>query len=122
VGLWAGMLDRASADARENRHGVTFRDTIEAIGYRGATTAGSVTFGATRIAVSLVTSSDRILSLNFARQVRCHLLPDGPSAMTVERRQLTGRFAPLPGSARSGRWTAGRTAVQPTPVLLPRRH
>ncbi len=115
------MLDRAGADARKDRQGVTFRDAIEAIGYRGAATTRPVTFGATGIAVSLETSSDRILSLNFARQVRCHLVPDGPSAMTVERRRSTGRFAPLPRAVGPDVRTAGRTAVQPSAVLRPRR-
>ncbi len=45
-GVYAGVFDRAYADAREDRQGVTFRDAIEAIGYRGEAAAGSVTFGA----------------------------------------------------------------------------
>ncbi|WP_201862930.1 Zn-dependent hydrolase [Microvirga soli] len=45
-GVYAGVFDRTYADSREDRQGVTFGDAIEAIGYRGATKAGSVTFGA----------------------------------------------------------------------------
>jgi N-carbamoyl-L-amino-acid hydrolase len=45
-GVHAGAFDRAYADAREDRQGVTFKDAIEAIGYRGEARAGSVTFGA----------------------------------------------------------------------------
>jgi N-carbamoyl-L-amino-acid hydrolase len=45
-GVYAGVFDRAYADAREDRQGVTFRNAIEAIGYRGEAPAGSVTFGA----------------------------------------------------------------------------
>ncbi|MDF2973756.1 MAG: Zn-dependent hydrolase [Microvirga sp.] len=45
-GVYAGVFDRTYADSREDRQGVTFGDAIEAIGYRGAAKAGSVTFGA----------------------------------------------------------------------------
>ncbi len=45
-GVYAGVFDRAYADAREDRQGVTFKDAIEGIGYRGEAAAGSVTFGA----------------------------------------------------------------------------
>jgi N-carbamoyl-L-amino-acid hydrolase len=45
-GVYAGVFDRAYADSREDRQGVTFGEAIEAIGYRGAAKAGSVTFGA----------------------------------------------------------------------------
>jgi N-carbamoyl-L-amino-acid hydrolase len=45
-GVYAGVFDRAYADSREDRQGVTFGDAIEAIGYRGTAEAGSITFGA----------------------------------------------------------------------------
>lgn len=45
-GVYAGVFDRAYADSREDRQGVTFGEAIEAIGYRGTAKAGSVTFGA----------------------------------------------------------------------------
>jgi beta-ureidopropionase / N-carbamoyl-L-amino-acid hydrolase len=45
-GVYAGVFDRAYADSREDRQGVTFGEAIESIGYRGAAKAGSVTFGA----------------------------------------------------------------------------
>ncbi len=45
-GVYAGVFDRAYADAREDRQGVTFKDAIDAIGYRGEAKAGSVRFGA----------------------------------------------------------------------------
>jgi N-carbamoyl-L-amino-acid hydrolase len=45
-GVFAGVLDRAYADSRADRQGVTFADAIEAIGYRGATKAGAVPMGA----------------------------------------------------------------------------
>ena len=45
-GVYAGVFDRAYADAREDRQGVTFKDAIEGIGYRGEAAAGSVKFGA----------------------------------------------------------------------------
>ncbi len=34
-GVYAGVFDRAFADAREDRQGVTFAAAIEGIGYRG---------------------------------------------------------------------------------------
>jgi N-carbamoyl-L-amino-acid hydrolase len=45
-GVYAGVFDRAYADSREDRQGVTFKDAIDGIGYRGEATAGSVKFGA----------------------------------------------------------------------------
>ncbi|HEX2553782.1 MAG TPA: Zn-dependent hydrolase [Microvirga sp.] len=45
-GVYAGVFDRAYADAREDRQGVTFKDAIDSIGYRGEAKAGSVKFGA----------------------------------------------------------------------------
>ncbi|WP_414475222.1 Zn-dependent hydrolase [Microvirga sp. M2] len=45
-GVYAGVFDRAYADSRADRQGVTFGEAIEAIGYRGDAKAGSVTFGA----------------------------------------------------------------------------
>jgi N-carbamoyl-L-amino-acid hydrolase len=45
-GVFAGAFDRAYADSRADRQGVTFADAIAAIGYRGATKAGSVPMGA----------------------------------------------------------------------------
>jgi len=45
-GVFAGVFDRAYADSRADRQGVTFADAIEAIGYRGATKAGAVPMGA----------------------------------------------------------------------------
>jgi N-carbamoyl-L-amino-acid hydrolase len=45
-GVYAGVFDRAYADAREDRQGVTFGAALDAIGYRGTAKAGSVTFGA----------------------------------------------------------------------------
>jgi N-carbamoyl-L-amino-acid hydrolase len=45
-GAFTGVFDRAYADARADRQGVTFADAIEAIGYRGATKAGAVPMGA----------------------------------------------------------------------------
>ncbi|HZH26051.1 MAG TPA: M20 family metallo-hydrolase [Azospirillaceae bacterium] len=45
-GVYAGVFDRAYADSREDRQGTTFKDAIEAIGYRGEAKAGSVRFGA----------------------------------------------------------------------------
>ncbi|MXQ10729.1 M20 family metallo-hydrolase [Microvirga makkahensis] len=45
-GVYAGVFDRAYADSREDRQGVTFGEAVEAIGYRGEAKAGSVQFGA----------------------------------------------------------------------------
>jgi N-carbamoyl-L-amino-acid hydrolase len=45
-GVYAGVFDRAFADSREDRQGVTFADAIEAIGYRGEAKAGEVKFAA----------------------------------------------------------------------------
>src|SRR5688572_3430348 len=45
-GVYAGVFDRAYADSREDRQGVTFGEAIEAIGYRGEARTGSVKFGA----------------------------------------------------------------------------
>ncbi|HEU6440782.1 MAG TPA: Zn-dependent hydrolase [Microvirga sp.] len=45
-GVYAGVFDRAYADSREDRQGVTFGEAIEAIGYRGSAKAGSIKFGA----------------------------------------------------------------------------
>ncbi len=45
-GVYAGVFDRAYADAREDRQGVTFGAALDGIGYRGTAKAGSVTFGA----------------------------------------------------------------------------
>ena len=43
-GVWAGVFDRAYADSRTDRAGETFSQAIEAIGYRGESSAGSVRF------------------------------------------------------------------------------
>ncbi|MDJ1159348.1 M20 family metallo-hydrolase [Chelatococcus sp. SYSU_G07232] len=45
-GVYAGVFDRAFADSRQDRDGVTFGEALEAIGYRGEAKAGSVKFGA----------------------------------------------------------------------------
>ena len=45
-GVYAGVFDRAYADTREDRQGVTFAQAIDSIGYRGEAAPGSVTFGA----------------------------------------------------------------------------
>lgn len=45
-GVYAGVFDRAYADAREDRTGVTFGEALDGIGYRGEAPAGSVKFGA----------------------------------------------------------------------------
>ena len=45
-GIYAGVFDRAYADSREDRQGVTFKDAIDGIGYRGEAKAGDVKFGA----------------------------------------------------------------------------
>ncbi|MQT14254.1 M20 family metallo-hydrolase [Segnochrobactrum spirostomi] len=45
-GVFAGVFDRAYADSREDRNGVSFKDAIEAIGYRGEVPAGAVELGA----------------------------------------------------------------------------
>lgn len=45
-GVYAGVFDRAYADSRTDRKGITFAEAIEAIGYRGAAKAGSVPIGA----------------------------------------------------------------------------
>jgi N-carbamoyl-L-amino-acid hydrolase len=45
-GVFAGVFDRAYADARENRQGVRFGDALDAIGYRGKIAAGAVKFSA----------------------------------------------------------------------------
>ena len=45
-GVYAGVFDRAYADSREDRQGVTFKDAIDGIGYRGEAKAGDVKFGA----------------------------------------------------------------------------
>lgn len=45
-GVYAGVFDRAYADSREDRQGVTFSEAIEAIGYRGEAKAGSIRLGA----------------------------------------------------------------------------
>lgn len=45
-GVYAGVFDRAYADSRTDRQGVTFADAIDAIGYRGEVKAGSVPIGA----------------------------------------------------------------------------
>jgi beta-ureidopropionase / N-carbamoyl-L-amino-acid hydrolase len=45
-GVFAGVFDRAYADAREDRQGVKFGQALEAIGYRGNVTAGTVPIGA----------------------------------------------------------------------------
>lgn len=45
-GVYAGVFDRAYADSREDRQGVTFAEAIDAIGYRGDAVPGSVKFGA----------------------------------------------------------------------------
>ncbi len=46
AGVYAGVFDRAFADSREDRQGVTFADAIAEIGYRGEVKAGDVKFGA----------------------------------------------------------------------------
>jgi N-carbamoyl-L-amino-acid hydrolase len=45
-GVHAGVLDRAYADSREDRQGVTFATALEQIGYRGEAQAGAVRFSA----------------------------------------------------------------------------
>jgi len=45
-GVFAGVFDRAYADAREDRDGVTFGDALDAIGYRGDVPAGAVPMSA----------------------------------------------------------------------------
>src|SRR5919112_4744065 len=45
-GVYAGVFDRAYADAREDRQGVTFRDAIDGIGYPGGGQAGPGGVGA----------------------------------------------------------------------------
>lgn len=45
-GVYAGVFDTAYADAREDRDGVTFKDAIDAIGYRGPEKPGAVKFSA----------------------------------------------------------------------------
>jgi beta-ureidopropionase / N-carbamoyl-L-amino-acid hydrolase len=45
-GAYAGVFDRAFADSRQDRQGVTFADAIQSIGYRGEAAPGSVKFGA----------------------------------------------------------------------------
>ena len=45
-GVYAGVFDRAFADSRQDRQGVTFADAIQSIGYRGEAAPGSVKFGA----------------------------------------------------------------------------
>lgn len=45
-GVYAGVFDTAFADSREDRQGVTFKDAIDAIGYRGPEKPGAVTFSA----------------------------------------------------------------------------
>jgi N-carbamoyl-L-amino-acid hydrolase len=45
-GVYAGVFDRAYADSREDRQGVTFGEAIDGIGYRGEAKAGEVKFGA----------------------------------------------------------------------------
>jgi N-carbamoyl-L-amino-acid hydrolase len=45
-GVYAGVFDTAFADSREDRQGVTFKEAIEAIGYRGAKKPGEVKFSA----------------------------------------------------------------------------
>lgn len=45
-GVYAGLLDRAYADARQDTDGVLFGDALDAIGYRGEERAGDVRFGA----------------------------------------------------------------------------
>ena len=45
-GVWAGVFDRAYADSRADRDGVTFGEAIEGIGYRGEAAAGAVRLGA----------------------------------------------------------------------------
>jgi beta-ureidopropionase / N-carbamoyl-L-amino-acid hydrolase len=45
-GVFAGVFDRAYADAREDRQGVKFGEALEAIGYRGDVKAGAVPIGA----------------------------------------------------------------------------
>jgi N-carbamoyl-L-amino-acid hydrolase len=44
--VYAGLFDRAYADAREDRAGVRFGDALDGIGYRGEAKAGSVPIGA----------------------------------------------------------------------------
>ncbi|NEI71609.1 hydantoinase/carbamoylase family amidase [Rhizobium lusitanum] len=43
-GVYAGLFDRAYADARRDEDGVTFGEALEAIGYRGPAPAGAVRF------------------------------------------------------------------------------
>ena len=45
-GVFAGVFDRAYADAREDREGVTFGEALDAIGYRGTVPAGAVPMSA----------------------------------------------------------------------------
>jgi len=45
-GVYAGVFDTAFADSREDRQGVTFKEAIEAIGYRGPEKPGAVKFSA----------------------------------------------------------------------------
>jgi N-carbamoyl-L-amino-acid hydrolase len=45
-GVYAGVFDRAYADSREDRQGVTFAEAIDRIGYRGEAEPGSAGFGA----------------------------------------------------------------------------
>jgi N-carbamoyl-L-amino-acid hydrolase len=45
-GVFAGVFDRAYADAREDRQGETFGAALDAIGYRGAVKAGAVPMSA----------------------------------------------------------------------------
>ncbi|MGP9820477.1 Zn-dependent hydrolase [Salinarimonas sp. NSM] len=45
-GVYAGVFDTAFADSREDRQGVTFKEAIEAIGYRGTKKPGEVKFSA----------------------------------------------------------------------------
>lgn len=45
-GVYAGVFDTAFADSREDRQGVTFKEAIDAIGYRGPKKPGEVTFSA----------------------------------------------------------------------------
>ncbi|SHO60999.1 N-carbamoyl-L-amino-acid hydrolase [Pseudoxanthobacter soli DSM 19599] len=45
-GVYAGVFDRAYADSRVDRQGVTFAEALDGIGYRGESPAGSVEIGA----------------------------------------------------------------------------
>src|SRR5690606_18432084 len=45
-GVYAGVFDRAYADARTDRDGTRFADALEAIGYRGPHAVGHVRFSA----------------------------------------------------------------------------